>query len=810
MFSHLRTAIRGLLQSPAFSIVCVLTLALGIGANTAMFSVIDSLLLRRLPFPHSEQLVRLMLSVPKRGIRGSPGMSLRAYEYYRDHSHAFTDVAAYDGESLNITGTKEPEELRAARVSFNYFHVLGTEPLLGRNFLPEEDGPGGNPVAIISQGLWQRRFAGDMSVIGKTFLLNDTAYTVIGVMPAGFEMPAREFTLWVTNLAGFTTFTPQQIRGGAGYLQLLARLRPGATIASAASELSVLVGQYGRDDPGRTDADPDARMNVVPLETAQVDDFRTELLVLFGAVGFVLMIACANVAALLLARGASRGREIAIRAALGASRRQLIGHLLSESLLLSIAGGAVGLLIALWGTALMERAAQAGFPEIRQVHWDIRVLAFAMAVSIVTGIVFGLAPALQISTPDLNATLREGGRAAAGSASRHRLRGFLVVGQVALSIVLLIGAGLLLRSFVALHQIDPGFDPRNVLTMHVRMGPARYATDEQRSQFLERARQAIGSVPGVNSSAAALSRPMGGAGVMAPVLRSTDPIVPYAQRTIAAWQSATPGYFETMRTRLLRGRTFTERDRMGAQPVVIINETLAKLLWPTQDPIGQRLLVARIEVPWEVVGVIHDLKAPAAANNGGSGGEVYTPYDQRTWPGVNFIVRADVDPSLISSAVRARLLELDPDQPVTNVETVDQIIANSLGQRRLTLWLIGGFATVALILALIGLYGVIAYSVAQRTREIGIRHALGASFSQICRMVLGQGLRLAAVGVIAGIAGAFGLTRLISGLLFGVQPTDPVVFVAAGVLFAAVAALASYVPAYRAAKVDPVIALRDE
>jgi putative ABC transport system permease protein len=551
-------------------------------------------------------------------------------------------------------------------------------------------------------------------------------------------------------------------------------------------------------------------MDPIPLKAATVDNFRTELLVLSGAVGFVLLIACANVAALLVARGASRSREIAIRAALGASRLQIVGHLLSESILLSVAGGAAGLLIALWGTALMERAAQSGFPEIRQVHWDVRVLLFALAVSLATGVVFGLIPSLHVSKADLNATLREAGRGASGGPNRHRLRSFLVVCQVALSIVLLIGTGLLLRSFIALHQIDPGFDPRNVVAMHVRLGPARYATDDQRSHFLERATQAIGSVPGVRSAAAALGRPMSGPGVMAPVLRSTDPFVPYAQRTIAGWQSATAGYFETMRVRLLRGRTFTERDRLGAQPVAIVNETLAKLLWPTQDPIGQRILVARIEVPWEVVGVIHDLKAPAAAANGGSGGEVYTSYDQRTWPSVNFIVRASVDPAFISNAVRARLLEIDPDQPVTSIETVDQILADSLGQRRLTLWLIGGFAAVALILALIGLYGVIAYSVAQRTREIGIRHALGASFSQICGMVLGQGLKLAAIGVIVGIAGALGLTRLISGLLFGVRATNPAVFSAVAILFAVVAVLASYIPAHRAAKVDPAITLRNE
>ena len=805
-----RAALRGLLQAPAFSIVCALTLALGIGANTAMFSVIDSLLLRRLPYSHSEQLVRLMITNPKRGIRGSPGNSLLAYQYFRDHSRSFTDVAAYDGESLNITGGSEPEELRCARVSFNFLRAVGTEPLLGRNFLPEEDQPGGNPVAILSQALWQRRFAGDMNIVGKTFSLNDTPYTVIGVMPAGFEMPTPDVTLWVTNLSGFTTFTPQQIRGGAGFLQFLGRLRPGATPESAASELSVLTKQYGRDDPRRTDADPLARMDVIRLEDANVDGFRTELLILFGAVGFVLLIACANVAALLLARGASRSREIAIRAALGASRGQLMAQLLAESVLLSLVGGAAGLLIALWGTSLLERAAQSGFAEMRQVHWDLRVLLFAMAISLLTGILFGLMPSLHISTPDLNATLREGGRGAAGSASRHRLRSLLVVGQVALSIVLLIGAGLLLRSFVALHQIDPGFDSHNVLAMHVRLGPARYSTDEQRSQFLERAARALDTIPGVRSSAAALGRPMSGAGVMAPVLRSTDPVVPFAQRLIVAWQSTTPGYFETMRTRLLRGRTFTERDRLGAQQVVVVNETLAKLLWPTEDPIGKRFLLARIEVPWEVVGVIHDLKAPGAATNGGSGGEVYTPYDQRTWPGMNFIVRSDVDPAQVSNAIRARLLEIDPDQPVTDIKTVDQIVAESFGQRRLTLWLIGGFASVALLLALIGLYGVIAYSVTQRTREIGIRHALGASFTQICGMVLGQGLKLVALGVVTGIAGALALTRLLSGLLFDVKPTDPAVFAGAAVLFAAVAILASYVPAYRAAKVDPVIALRDE
>ncbi len=806
MLGNVRIVLRSLLKTPGFTVLCVLTLALGIGANTAIFSVIDSVVLRRLPFPASDQLVLLAGTNPKRNLRGS-SLSPGGYEYLRDHSHGFAQLAGVAVENLNLTGGDQPEQISAARVTHNFLAMLGVTPAIGRDFLREEDAPGGKPVAIISQGLWNRRFAATPDITGKPMILDGIAYTIIGVMGAGFDQPAPDLDVWVTNLYGTSVFTTEQIQLGAGFAQVLGRLKPGTTFQQAEADLDVVARAYQRENPAKVDADPDVRMQLQPLQEQRSEGIRTTLAVLAVAVGFVLLIACANVAALLLARASARGREIAIRAAVGATRRHVMTHLLLESALLAFVGGMLGLLFADWGTSLLARTAQAGQFHLQEVHQNTRVLLFTLGVSLATGILFGLLPALQVSNPDLVSMLREGGRTASGGIGHGRTRNALVIGQVALSTVLLIGTGLLLRSLAALETVNPGFDAHGVLTMRVTLATSRYPVGEARTNFFDRTLKSIETLPGVQSAAAVLSTPLAGF-VMAPVIRANDPRIQFAERPLAYWQSATPGYFETMRIRLIRGRTFNERDRAGAPYVTIVNEAMAGKFWPDQDPIGQHLLIARAELDSEVIGVIADVKNGAMDVD--TRPEMYTPFAQRTWPSMSFVIRTAGDPSLAANAVRARMLEVDRDQPVTDIRTFDEIVESNLGPRRLALWLIGCFAGAAVLLALVGLYGVIAYSVAQRRREIGIRTALGANFADICSMVLGDALRLIAAGTLIGAAGSLALTRFLRGLLFQVQPADPLVFMGAVVLFAMVAIAASYVPAHRAARVDPLLALRYE
>jgi len=806
MFAQIRVALRSLSQAPGFTAVCVLTLALGIGANTAIFSVVDSLLLRRLPYPHSEQLVIPSGSSPKRGIPKGGPVSVPAYEYFRGHNHVFSSFAGYGADTLNLTGIEQPEQVTASIVTSSFLETLGIQPALGRNFLPEEDRPGGSLAVLLGQPLWIRRFGGDPSIVGQAITLNDKSYAVIGIMPANFDLPYPKTDVWVANLESMSMFTPQQMRLGAGFVGLLARMNPGVGAGQAAAELTALGHEYDHLNPGMVDADPDRRMDAVPLEEQQVSGFRTQLLMLSAAVGFVLLIACANVAALMLARAAARGREIAIRAALGAGRSRLMGHLLAESAVLSLAGGSLGVLLAWWGTSALARVAQSGALDVRRIHWDGRVLIFSAGISLATGVLFGLMPALHVSTPNLYTILREGERGSGGSA-RPRLRSLLVVGQVALSVLLLIGAGLLLRSFVALRGLDPGFDPRNVLSLRVSLPSSHYPTDARRTQFFDQALEAIRTVPGVLSAGAALGAPMT-ARLFAPFQPSDRPRLPFAQRPIALWQAATPGYLETLRLHLLRGRTFTERDKDGAPLVAVINQTMAQRYWPSQNPMGKHLLVARAELDTEIVGVVSDVREAGFAMPATP--EIYMPYAQRTWPRMGILVHTSGDPMLLANAVRARIARIDPDEPVTEITTAERLISDTFGERRLTLSLIGVFAAVALLLAAVGLYGVIAYSVAQRTQEIGVRNALGASFAQICTLILAEGLKLAGLGIAAGVAGALALTRLSSKLLFGVKATDPAVFAGAAVVFLMVSLGASYLPARRAAKVDPVIALRCE
>lgn len=806
LWRDLRHGVRVLARSPGFTIVAALTLALGIGANTAIFTVVDAVLLRPLPFPHSDRIVQIWFGNPRRGL-GNALYSFVRYREMRDHSRSFDTLAAACADRLNLTGRDEPEQLQAERVTYNFLTVLGVTPLAGRNFLPEEDTPGGKPVALLSYTLWQRRFGGAPDVVGSTITLNSTPTTVIGITPPDLDLLFPGADVWVTNLEGFTFFTPEQIRNGAGYLFAMGLLKPGVSRAQARAEMEVLSRQYQRQHPRNADADPNAAVAVDRLADRMVMDVRPALLVLSGAVGLVLLIACSNVAGLLLARATARQKEVAIRAALGAGRVHLLRQFLAESVVLAVLSGGLGLLLATWGTALLVRETQEDLPRASQIHTDWQVLAFTLLLSIGSGILFGLTPSLHASNPDLNAVLREGARGGSGGFRRNRVRGLLVVGQVALSMMLLIGAGLLMRSFLRVQHVDPGFDPSHVLTMRVTLPASKYPTDERRAAFFDQVIPDIESIPGVQTAAATLNIPVSGS-VIAPVLAVGQPLVEFARRPVAAWQSVTPDYFRTFRIPLIEGRYLAGTDKQGAPVVALVSATLARRLWPGEDAIAKHLLIGRAEIRAEVVGVVGDVKTSALDADGFP--SFYLPYAQRPWPGVGIAVRTAGDPAAVAGAVRARIAAADPDLPVTNVRTMQQIVDASFGRRRMALSLLSIFAAAALLLAMVGIYGTMACSVAQRTQEIGIRRALGAHPADILRMVVGQGLALGVSGIALGAAASLALTRLLGTLLFQTGSSDPLVFTTVSVLFVVVTVAASVLPALRAARVDPIESLRCE
>jgi predicted permease len=805
MLHDLRYALRVLGKDFGFSAVAVLTLALGIGANTAIFTVVNVVLLRPLPYPESDRLLFLYNTNLKRASGRGP-FSLMRLDQLRSESRSFSNLAGFCNETFNLTGVEQPEQLQAARVSASFLQTLGVHPVLGRDFLPEEDREGAKPVVMLSYGLWQRRFGGNPDVIGTSLALDSQAHTIVGILPPGLDQPAPELDLLATNLAVFSVFTREQIRLGAGYISVIARLRPGVSGQQAQAEMDVLNRQYLRQNAGMVDADPDARLVGSPLRGILVENVKPALLVLCAAIGSVLLIACANVASLLLARATGRRKEFAVRAALGASRADLIRQLLAESLVLSLSSGALGLALAFAATRLAGRINQLNLPRAGEIHIDWETLAFTLLVSIVTAVFFGLIPSLQTSKPDLNMILRESGRGAAGSLRRSRARGLLVIGQVAVSMILLIAASLLMRSFLKLRQVDPGFDPRNILTMQVTLPKAKYATNPQKNAFFREALRHISETPGVNSASAMLWLPLH-ASVVVPIQLAGDAVLPFGKRPLAYWQSVTPDYFRTLGTRLVRGRFFTEHDNESNSGAAIVNESLARRFWPNQDPIGKQLIVARAELHEEVVGVVADVKTSALDSE--AGGELYSPYPQRPWPGMIIAVKTSGNPLSMASAVRKQIAQVDGDLPVTAVRSMEDVVSESFGQRQLTLWLLGAFAAAALVLAAIGIYGLLAYSVEQRRQEMGIRRALGARPADIVRLVLREGLGLTLAGIAAGLAGAFLIGRALEALLFHVSPTDPVIYAGMALLFLAVALIASYLPARRALRVDPVVAIRE-
>jgi predicted permease len=794
-------------KTPGFTAVAVGTLALGIGANTAIFSVVNALVLQPLPVKDPEHIVAISASSAARQITGY-NLSLHFYETVRDGSKLLSGVAAWSGDPLTLTDDGEPEALTSARVSPNYFDVLGTRPALGRGFTAAEGEAGAPPVALISYRLWQRRFAGADNIVGRAVTLDRERYTVIGVLPAEYPFPTPGVDVWVTRLVRYSGLQPEQIETGAGFLQPIARLTPGATIAQATAEVQSLHEQYKSTHPRAPDVTQDSRMSLDPLQESLTANIRPTLGILTGAVGFVLLIACANVAGLMMARATARAKEMALRAALGASRVQLIWQLLSESLLLSGAGAILGVLLAKWGVAwLVKTDAGNNLPGFQPIGVDLAVLGFTAAVSVASGAAFGLAPAMQASRPDLNGILRDAGWGNTGG-RRHGVRNVLVVAQIGLSVVLLIGAGLLMESFRQVQNLRLGFESAQSMVAQLTLPPSKYPDDTRRAAFVRDLVQRLETTPGIQSAVAAQSVPLGFL-ILSPVLAEGQGFVPQAQRPLARWNMTSPGYFRTLGIPLVSGRDITWADDEHSTKVVVINQALARKFWPNENAIGKHITFTRLQVPFEVVGVVGDTR------NGNLEREpqpmMFSAFAQWTRAGMVIAVRtAGGNPAAMSKAVAAQVAAVDRDLPITGVRTMNEVVENALAQRKQTMYLVAGFAGLALVLAVIGLYGVVAFSVAQRTAEIGIRQAIGAQRGDILWMVMAQGLRLSVAGILSGTVTAVLVTRLMSRLLFHVSATDPSTFAQIAGIFVVVALGASYLPAWRAMRIDPVVALRDK
>ena len=802
LFRDLHFGARMLGKNLGFSLAAVLTLALGIGANTAIFTVTNALLLRPFPYRDPQQLV----GVDAKDKTKDRGFTLTRYELARDHSQSFQSVAVWATDNLNLTGHGEPLQVPVVRVSPNFFSTLGVQPQLGRSFAEAEGRPDGRPVVMISEFLWRSRFGGDRNVIGQAISLDSTPYTIVGVLPAGVQFPfVGTADIWTPRYFEYSLMTPQRLRMGVGYLSLLARLRPGITLERADAELAVLNQRYREQNPAMPDADPSIGMAADPLRNLVVADVRGKVLMLSGAVALVLLIACANVASLLLSRALARRREIAVRTALGASRGVVVRQLLTESMLLAIAAGVLGVGLSWVGTRALVIWGASQLPQGIPIGIDLRVLLFTLVSSLLAGIFFGTLPAVQLSRLDLDTSLRDEIRGTSAGHARTQLKSLLVVSQVALSLLLLIGAGLLLRSFGRLLHVDPGFDAHRVLTLDVSLPTVKYARPDQQTGFFEELLRRVSVLPGVRSAAISAALPLSWKR-LTPVLAEGQPNVPLAERPFIDIEAVSPQWFQTMRVPLRAGRDFTAADKAEAPKVVIVNEAFVRLFWPNQNPLDRHVLVGRGPEPSEVVGVAADIRNKGLAQD--TQPQLYLPFAQLPWGDMNLLVRTMVPPQSITSAVRAQIAAVDPDQPVAKIQTVDQLVDSSLAQPRFTMLLLAIFALTALALSVIGIYGVLSYWVAQRRYELGIRLALGAQRADILRIVVRQGFVLALAGIVIGLLVAAFLTRLMSSLLFQVGTLDLATFAAAPLAFLSIALLASYLPARAATRVDPMEALR--
>jgi putative ABC transport system permease protein len=793
LWQDLRFGARMLLKQPGFTLIAVLTLALGIGANTAIFSIVNAVLLRPFPYKEPERLVILRERV---SASGGFSPSYPNFVDWRAQNTVFDSMApVLSNQSFNFTGAGEPERLRGRIVSAEFFSTLGIKPMLGRDFLAEEDRPGATPAAILSYGLWHRRFGEDPGVIGKQLTLNNQSFTVVGVTSPNFQFGSEAD---VTTPIGLQA-ERFRLRGRDPGVDVVARLKPGVSRQQAETELNMIAArleqQYPETNKGR-------RARVTPLHENFVGDVRQPLLILLGSVGLVLLIACANVANLLLLRASARQKEMAVRVALGASRRAIIRQLLTESVLLSASGGALGILLALWGTSFISGHLPDGIPRLHEARVDAPVLGFTLAVSLMTGLLFGLVPALQASRPNLTDGLKEGERGSSGR--RQRLRSVLVVGEVALTLTLLVGAGLLIQSFWRVLQVDPGFKAQNLLTMQLSVNNPDV---QQVSNFFEQLQQNVRSLPGVKSVAVSNGLPFDIANYPGFIIEGrTDP----DNKGSGLRYTVSPDYFQTLGIELIKGRVFTAEDTPDSPQVIVIDEALAQRHFPNEDPIGKRLKQSLPNSPsYEIVGIVRhvehyrlDGQSPDA--------QFYTNFNQSRARTNTLLVRTDAEPLSLAAAVRAQVAALNKDQAVFNVRTMEQILARSVAARRFSMLLLTVFAVVALALASLGIYGLMSYAVAQRTREIGVRMALGAQSGNVLRLVIGQGMKLAFVGVATGLVASLALTRTMKNLLFGVSATDPATFAAIALLLTLVALLACWIPARRATRIDPLVTLRCE
>ena len=818
LFQDLRYGARMLFKNPGITFVVILALALGIGANTAIFSVVDAVLLRPLPYPESDRLV--LLNETSKAM-DEISVSYPNFTDWRNQNHVFENIGVYNRSSYNLTGVGDAERIVTGQVSADLFAALRANPAMGRLFTNDEDKPGGTPVVLLSHPLWQRRFAGQANILNQQLMLNNKSYTVIGIMPEGFQFPTRvEMWVPVGQLSGEASW---QSRGNHPGLYGVARLKPGVTFAQAKAEMDTIGANLEKQ---YQDSNAGNGIGLHPLLEVFVGDVRRPLWVLFAAVAFVLLIACANIANLLLARAQSRQKEMAIRSAMGAGRWRIARQLLTESVLLALIGGTLGMLVAQWGIKLILYISPDALPRSKEIGLDWRVLAFTIGLSFVTGLLFGLVPALQAGVVDVHETLKETGR---GTSGKHWLRSSLVVVEVATTLVLLVGAGLMIRSFYRLQKVNPGFSYDHLTSFTVALPQKKYAESEQREQFYNRLLENLRGLPGVEATAAASGLPLGNNGWQTSFVIDGRPRPPRDQTPLMEACLVTPDYFKAMNIPVKSGRVFDSHDDRSwiagkdlskldddekfIAPLnsIVIDEEFARRYWPGEEAVGKRIAMGSEKDPrfLTVLGVVGRVKMEGLGTDS-KRVQGYFPFAQIPSGGMTVILKAAGDPNQLIAAVRQQVKAIDPDQPIYSVRTMDDIRSESVAPERLNLTLLSIFAGLALVLAVVGIYGVMSYTVTQRTHEIGIRMAIGAQPRDVFRMVIGQGMMLAFVGVVCGLIGAFGLTRLMASMLFGVEPTDPVTFAAIAVLLTGVALVACYVPGRRATKVDPVVSLRYE
>lgn len=800
ILSDIRYTLRMLIKRPAFTAVALITLALGIGANTAIFSVVNSVLLNPLPYANPSELTLIWLQHPPTNQFQQP-VSFPDFIDWRAQSNSFEQILATRTLSANLTDGDEPERINGARVSAGFLSMFKVSPVAGRDFLESETQPGGAPSALIGYRLWQERYGADPSLIGRGVSIDSTSFTIVGVLPKGFYYPTPDTEVYIPLIQG-----KGDTARGSRNLRVIGRLNPGVSLGEGQAEMDIIAARIANQYP---DSNADVTVKLVPLHEQVVGKIRPALMIMFGAAGFVLLLACANVANLLLARATARRAELAIRAALGASRRRLIRQLLTESILLSLIGGFFGMLITLWGVPALTSISASSIPRVEEVSVSFKALIFTVVVSLATGVLFGAIPALK-SSKQLTETLKDGKRGATSGATHQRILNLVVAAELALAVVLLAGAGLMVRSFISISGVSPGFNPKGVFTIGIGLTQPIYADGQQQARFYDRLTEKVNAIPGVETSAGVNRVPLLGLNSSTSFTFQGKPVQAGNEPT-ADCRITTPNYFRTMGIPLLEGRDFTERDLKDAPEVVVINKAMVDQFLPGEDPIGKLLQIYPNPPRWrQVVGVIGDVKLLGL--DADINPAIYVPLAQSPYPNAmrnSFLaVRTTGDPSTVAAVIRSEMKNVDSGVPVANVRVLEDIVADSVAPQRLNMWLLVAFAALAALLAAVGIYGVMAYSVTERTHEIGVRMALGACSTNILRMVLLDGAKVTAAGVIAGLAAAFSMTRLMSTQLYKVSAADPITFAGISTLIVCVSLLANYIPARKASRVDPMVALR--